>query len=108
VFLSSAPRRILAYSEPVDMRKSFDGLIAVVQGVLREDPLSGDLFVFVNRRGNQMKLVAWDRTGYCLFAKRLESGRFRLPSDEAKQDLSESTLKLILDGIPLGPRRRMR
>jgi len=108
VFLSAAPRRILAYSEPVDMRKSFDGLVAVVQGVLREDPLSGSLYVFFNRRGNQLKLVAWDRTGYCLFAKRLESGRFRLPSDEAKQELNESALKLILDGIPLGPRRRVR
>lgn len=107
MFLSSAPRRILAYSEPVDMRKSFNGLIAVVQGVLREDPLSGDLFVFFNRRGNYMKLVTWDRTGFCLFAKRLEQGRFRLPSDEAKQELTQEALSLILDGIVLGRRRRM-
>ncbi len=108
MFLSSSPRRILAYSEPVDMRKSFDGLVAVVQGVLEENPLSGSLFVFFNRRGNQMKLVTWDRTGFCLFAKRLEQGRFRLPSGEARQELSEDALRLILDGIALGPRRRMR
>jgi len=108
VFLPNAPRRILAYREPVDMRKSFNGLVAVVQNVLREDPLSGCLFVFFNRRGNYMKLVTWDRTGYCLFAKRLEQGRFRLPSGEAKQEISERTFKLILDGIVLGNRRRMR
>jgi transposase len=82
MFLSSAPRRILAYSEPVDMRKSFDGLVAVVQNILQEDPLSGCLYVFFNRRGNYLKLVAWDRTGYTLFAKRLERGRFRLPSGD--------------------------
>jgi len=109
VFLSAAaPRRILAYSEPVDMRKSFNGLVALVQGVLREDPLSGSLFVFFNRRGNYMKLVTWDRTGYCLFAKRLEQGRFRLPSEETKQALSEQAFRLILDGIVLGKRRAMR
>ena len=90
------------------MRKSFDGLVGVVQNVLHEDPLSGCLYVFFNRRGNYLKLVAWDRTGYSLFAKRLERGRFRLPSGEAKQEISERTFRLILDGIVLGRRRRMR
>jgi transposase len=108
VFFTSAPRRILAYREPVDMRKSFDGLIGVVQSVLSEDPLSGTLFVFFNNRGNYLKLIAWDRTGYCLFAKRLERGRFQLPSDETKQELSDRALELILDGIVLGRRRAMR
>lgn len=108
MFLSSAPRRVLAYAKPVDMRKSFNGLVALVQGALGEDPLSGDLFVFVNRRGNYLKLVTWDRTGFCLFAKRLEQGRFRLPSDEDKQEITQEALRLILDGIVLGRRRRMR
>lgn len=108
MFLSSSPRRILAYSDPVDMRKSFHGLVALVQGVLAEDPFSGCLFVFFNRRGNYVKLVTWDRTGYCLFAKQLEQGRFRLPSGDTKQELSEQTFRLILDGIVLGRRRRMR
>ena len=107
MFLSSTPRRILAYREPVDMRKSFDGLVAVVQNVLREDPLTGDLYVFFNRRGNYLKLVAWDRTGYTLFAKRLEHGRFRLPSGETTQEISERAFRLILDGIVLGRRRRI-
>lgn len=108
MFLSYAPRRILAYNEPVDMRKSFDGLVGIVQSLLGEDPLSGTLFVFFNRKGNYMKLVAWDRTGFCLFAKRLEKGRFRLPSGDAKQVIDERRFRLILDGIVLGKRSRMR
>ena len=107
MFLSSAPRRILAYSEPVDKRKSFDGLVAVVQNTLHEDPLSGCLYVFFNRRGNYLKLVAWDRTGYTLFAKRLERGRFRFPSFSDHQELSEQALRFLLDGIPLGMNRRI-
>jgi len=90
------------------MRKSFDGLVGVVQNVLDEDSLSDTLFVFFNRRGNYLKLVTWDRTGYCLFAKRLERGRFRLPTGERKQEIDERTFRLILDGIVLGTGRRMR
>ena len=108
MFLSSEPRRILAYREPVDLRKSINGLVGLVQGLLEEDALSGCVYVFFNRRGNYLKLVAWDRTGYCLFAKRLEKGRFQLPSDEPKQTLSEQAFRLILDGIVLGKRRAMR
>lgn len=108
MFLTSAVRRILAYREPVDMRKSFDGLIAITKGVLGEDPLSGSLFVFFNRRRNYMKLVYWDRTGFCLFAKRLEHGRFVLPGTDRKCEVNEQTFRLILDGIELGKRRRMR
>ncbi len=67
--------RILVWRQPVDMRKSFDGLVGLVRGAMKEDPLSGGIFVFVNRRGNYLKLVYWDRTGYALFAKRLLGGR---------------------------------
>jgi len=107
MFLPSEQRRILAYNEPVDMRKSFNGLVALVQGVLEENPLSGSLFVFFNRRGNYLKLVTWDRTGFCLFAKKLERGRFRLPSGDSKQEISEQQFRLILDGIVLGRRRQI-
>jgi transposase len=86
------------------MRKSFDGLIGLVQGTLREDPLSGSLFVFFNRRRNYLKLVYWDRTGFSLFAKRLERGRFALPGELDKQELSARAFELILDGIVLGGR----
>ena len=90
------------------MRKSFDGLIALVKNVLQEDPLSPSLFVFMNRRGNYLKGVYWDRTGFCLFAKRLERGRFTFPGTSVTEELSEQTLRLILDGISLGRGRRMR
>ncbi len=88
------------------MRKSFDGLLAVVQQVFRdEDPHSGTLFVFVNRRGNLVKVLLWDRTGFALYAKRLERGRFVFPSRAESQELSEKALRFLLDGIPLGTRR---
>jgi len=100
--------RILAYAEPVDMRKSFNGLLGIVSGELKEDPLSGTLFVFINKRGNYLKSIYWDRTGYCLFAKKLERGKFKFPRGSLKQEVSEQMLKLILDGIVLGRRRCMR
>jgi transposase len=104
MFLARDSRRILAYRRPIDMRKSFDGLIGIVQATLREDPLSGTLFVFFNRRGNYLKLVYWDRTGFSLFAKRLERGRFAVPGDADKQEISMRAFELILDGIILGGR----
>jgi transposase len=107
VFLRGEVRRILAWSEPVDMRKSFDGLVGLVQEALREDPLSGTVYVFFNRRGTHMKAVTWDRTGFCVLAKRLEQGRFVLPGGGRKQELDVRTFLLVLDGISLGRRRHI-
>ena len=88
------------------MRKSFQGLLALVQKVFhKEDPYTGSLFVFVNRRGNFIKALAWDRTGFVLYAKRLERGRFVFPSASTSQELSERAFRFLLDGIPLGVRR---
>jgi len=88
------------------MRKSFQGLLALVQQVFAgEDPYTGSWFVFVNRRGNYVKALFWDRTGFALYAKRLERGRFTFPSREPSQELSERALRFLLDGIPLGTRR---
>jgi len=98
--------RILAWREPVDMRKSFDGLVGMVRDAMAEDPLSGSLFVFVNRRGSHLKYVYWDRTGFALFAKRLDRGRFVIPGSERAQQLSVEQFHLILDGIILGNRAR--
>jgi transposase len=103
-----AARRIFAYTQPTDMRKSFFGLLALVQPVFEEDPYSGSLFLFINRRGNYVKILAWDRTGFALYAKRLERGRFVFPSSSASQELSEQTLRFFLDGIPLGERHSIR
>ena len=101
------PRRIFAYTQPTDMRKSFHGLLALVQRLFTEDPYSGSLFVFVNRRGNYVKILTWDRTGFALYAKRLERGRFVFPRAGDNQELSEQALRFLLDGIPLGGRRSM-
>ncbi len=100
-------RRILAWREPVDMRKSFNGLIGLVRDAMVEDPLSGSLYVFVNRRGNYLKLIYWDRTGFALFAKRLDRGRFVFPGQDNTQKLSSEQFKLILDGIVLGGSRHL-
>ncbi len=99
--------KILAYRQPVDMRKSFDGLLGLVKNVLAEDPLSGTLYVFANRRGTYVKAVYWDRTGFCLFAKRLERGRFVFPSRGETFEMSEQTFRLLLDGIVLGRSRQL-
>ena len=105
---ADAPRRIFAYAKPTDMRKSFHGLLVLVQKVFSEhDPYSGTFFVFVNRRGNYVKILAWDRTGFSLYAKKLERGRFLFPSKAESQELTEKTLRFILDGIPLGGRHRV-
>jgi transposase len=107
MFYKREAERIMAYGVPIDMRKSFDGLIALTKRELGEDPLSGILFVFINKRRNYLKSIYWDRTGYCLFAKKLERGRFNFPNTSAKQELTEQILKLVLDGIELGKRRKV-
>lgn len=94
--------RILVYGKPVDMRNGFDGLMALVRRGLCENPLSGDLFVFLNRRGNLVKALLWDRTGYIIISKRLERGRFRLRSCADKLMITPESLELLLDGIPAG------
>jgi len=102
-----ADQKIYAYREPIDMRKSFDGLVAVTSGVMRENPLSGSVFVFRNKRGNYVKLLMWDRTGYVLYAKRLERGKFKIFFSDKKQILNEEQLSFLLDGIPLGVKREV-
>lgn len=89
--------------EPVDMRKQFDGLWSLATGVLREDPRSGALFVFSNKRRNRIKLLYWDGTGPWIFAKRLEKGRFSWPvgSDRTKVSLAPEALTMLLSGIDL-------
>jgi transposase len=85
--------------EAVDMRKSYDGLSGCVEQILGADPLSGHLFVFFNRRRNQVKILVWDRSGYCIYSKRLEQGRFALPEHPTVCDYAH--LLLVLEGIDL-------
>ena len=108
MILGEKAKRILFYSDPVDMRKSFNGLIGVTKGFLKEDPLSGDLFIFANRRGNYVKILFWARTGFCLYAKRLERGKFKFFGSEDKNEITKEQLSLLLDGIALGRRTQVR
>jgi transposase len=89
------------------MRKSYDGLSALVKTVLHQDPTSGHLFVFINRRRTQMKVLYFDRSGYCVWSKRLERGRFQDWSDGAdKVALDWTRLKLLLEGIDVRERQQ--
>jgi transposase len=105
---------VYAYGAPVDMRKGFDGLSALVTNDLNHDPLAGDFFVFVNHTRKRAKVLLWDGTGLCIYAKRLEQGRFAClwrdpPSATAPLRLTLSELQLFLEGsalvgrMPLSP-----
>jgi transposase len=89
------------------MRKGFDGLSVLAQEVLRADPFSGHLFVFRGRRGDLIKVLYWDGQGLCLFAKRLERGRFIWPqAREGAVTLSPAQLAMLLEGIDWRAPRR--
>lgn len=95
---------VYAYARPVDMRKGFDGLHAFVVHELGRDPLSGDLFVFVSRTRKRAKVLLWDGTGLCIYAKRLEQGRFARLWQRAEGDvlrLTMNELQLFLEGSTL-------
>ncbi len=95
--------RVFFCLAPTDMRRSFDGLVGMTRSLLRRDPLSGHLFVFRNRRGNRLKVLYWDRTGLCIWYKRLERGVFQFPSGSSGTDveISSAELMLILEGLDL-------
>ncbi len=100
--------RVFVATGPTDMRKSFRGVVALTIGVVQQDPLSGHLYVFFNRRKTMMKAIFWDRNGYCLVAKRLERGSFVLPAakDGGVVELEAVELALLLEGIDLTTTRR--
>lgn len=91
--------------QPTDLRKSFDSLAMLVSGVVGHNPLSGHLFVFLNRYRDRVKILFWDRSGYCLYYKRLEAGTFRIPvqtdAGVVSCALSLPALTLMLEGIDL-------
>jgi transposase len=109
MLLADTRVRLWLYRQPADMRKSYDGLAALVRHALGEDPLGGELFVFVNRRRTQMKVLYFAGDGFCLWGKRLERGRFQVSWREpAKQALDYTGWKLIVDGIDLRTVRRLK
>lgn len=94
--------------EPADMRKGFDGLAQLVREQIAQDPLSGQLFVFRNRRRDRIKILYWDRDGYALWYKRLEKGTFRFPDSQAKSvEVSPAQMAAVLEGIDLTRARRL-
>ncbi len=96
------PGRIFVYTRPTDMRKSFDGLAALVRDGLDADPLSGHLFVFRSRQGDRLKMLYWDEDGLVVWAKRLEEGTFQLQAaDVAGIEIKATDLALILGGVDL-------
>lgn len=104
--LSLSPSsRYFLYRHQTDMRKGFDGLSGLVREALSKDPLSGDIFIFFNRRSTQVKLLAWERDGFAIYHKRLERGTYELPSDQSVE-LRADELMLILQGISLKSVRR--
>jgi transposase len=99
--------RIWVCVEPQDGRKSFDGLAAVVTARLGRDPLSGDLYVFRNRRGDRLKILAWQGDGFALYLRRLEKGTFAFPTANATEvNVTATELAMILGGIDLGSAKR--
>ena len=104
--VSPATRIFLAVT-PVDGRKSFNGLYSLVKETLQQEPTSGYLFVFTNRRKNRLKILFWDGSGLCLFCKRLERGCYAWPSgQDISHPLRPEELQLLVHGIDGQPRQR--
>lgn len=112
--LNSFPRPIYAATEPVDMRKSFDGLAAIVKNHFQSNPFDGTFFVFLNRAADRIKILYWDTDGFALWYKRLEQGRFRLPVSLLGNGvkvvlLTAAQLAMIFEGIePVAIKRQKR
>lgn len=101
--------RVFAYPEAVDLRKGYDGLFGLVKQGLTRDPLSGELYLFVNKRRDSCKVLVWDGTGLCIFQKRMERGRFASlwRDDGHVVRLTASELALFIEGCDLVGRRTL-
>lgn len=107
MFFPEGQIRVHLYGHPCDMRKSFTGLYALTQQGLRADPLSGDLCVFISRRATMMKVLYFDRSGFCIWAKKLEAGCFVSDWSQVRtREMDWTTLKLMLEGIEPGRLRK--
>ena len=107
MFGMPATIRVFVAVPPADLRKGYDGLARLVQDVVKEDPLSGHLFVFANRKRNRIKILYWDRDGYAVWMKRLERGNFRWPAPAADHiEWTALELAAVLGGIDLNATRK--
>ena len=100
--------RIYVATGATDLRRSIDGLSAVVRQQLQLDPLSGHLFLFRNRRGDRLKILLWDQSGFWVLYKRLEQGTFAWPTDEptGPVEMQSTDLALLLSGVDVSQTRR--
>ena len=106
MFFPEGQIRVHLYGQPADMRKSFDGLQALARHAMGLDPLDGALYVFINRRATQMRVLYFDRSGFCVWAKRLEAGRFINDWSAIRaREMDWTGLKLLLEGLEV---RRVR
>lgn len=107
MFLPESRVRVYLYGRPVDMRKSFDGLYAIARAAYTQDPTAGDLYVFASRGAALIKVLYFDRSGWCVWAKRLEAGRFITDwSRVHTREIDCTQLKLLLEGIE--PKRQLK
>ena len=103
--------RYYLYREPTDIRRSFDGLCGLVTGQLGQNPMSGDVFIFINKPRNRMKLLKWEPGGFVLFYKRLERGTFELPGSSftgVTQRIGYGELTMMVTGISLKDAKKRR
>ena len=106
-----AGTRLYLASEPTDLRKSFRGLSMLVEHGFGRDAMKGDLFIFLNRRCNQVRILFWDRDGFCIVGKKLERGTFRRIGDDSggsHAEIEAAQLALLLEGIEAKEVRRSR
>jgi transposase len=104
MFTLSSQQRFLLHLSPVDMRKGFDGLSGLVRNELQSDPCNGDVFVFVGKTRDKIKLLQWQAGGFVLYYKRLEAGRFHLPDYDPKAGVvkfSYAQLAMLVDGLSI-------
>ena len=105
------PVRVFIHTPATDLRIGFDALSGLVTTAFSQDPMSGHLFSFVNRRRDRLKILYWDRDGFALWAKRLEEGSFAIPASEADTrsiEMTSEELAALLSGIDLGQAARRR
>jgi len=104
MFSLSSENKFHLYSEPTDMRKSFDGLSGIIRNLLETDPCNGDVFIFINKRHDKIKLLHWQGISFTLYYKRLEKGTFEIPSyniDSGSISLTYAQLVMIIDGLSI-------
>ena len=104
MFTLGSSLRFQLYSNPTDMRKSFDGLCGIVQNLLNQSPSNGDVYVFINKPRNKIKLLHWSGNSFILYYKRLESGTFEHPQydiESGSYQLSYSQIVMLIDGISI-------